>query len=322
MKSLMFFAFVLSLYFNLNAQIVDCNVDPDCNESIAGNGTICPQVLPSGFIDIDYFQTITIIPPRNYEGLDAIHSIRIDSVGGLPQGIDWAKNQEIFYTTTPPTRYCITLDGAPQSLGDHQLKLFITPFINIFGVPVEYDQMTDDTTFTLTVFENTGNIVDFYASKTLADVNDEIQFVCNSMGNIVSRNWSFEGGNPNQADDENPVVVWTQAGIYTVSLEVEFDTETDIVTKENYIIIEDELSIFELKELKINIFPNPATDMLNIEGENLNKLLIFDVNARLITEKLITNGFVKLDITKFRVGTYFLILETDNGVFRTKISKI
>ncbi len=149
--------FMLNL---INAQIVECNPDPECIENEPGNGMVCPIELPPAFVGEFYDETITIIPPSTYEGIPIIHSIRIDDVTGLPAGIDWGKSEEIFLVTDPVTRYCVSLYGTPETEGEYPLELYITPFGDLFGNPIELTQQIDDTSFVLIVLNTTFAIKD------------------------------------------------------------------------------------------------------------------------------------------------------------------
>jgi hypothetical protein len=139
----------------LNAQIVECTPDSECIENVPGNGTVCPLELPPAFVGDYYDETITIIPPSSFEGIPVIHSIRIDDVVGLPVGISWGKDQEMFEVTNPITRYCVNLYGTPETEGEYPLELFITPFGDLFGNPIALPQQVDDTSFVLIVLNTT-----------------------------------------------------------------------------------------------------------------------------------------------------------------------
>ncbi|MEM1214935.1 MAG: PKD domain-containing protein [Bacteroidota bacterium] len=47
-----------------------------------------------------------------------------------------------------------------------------------------------------------------------------VLFEDNSDGNVTSRNWTFPGGNPVASEAVNPLVVFTEPGMYTVTLSV------------------------------------------------------------------------------------------------------
>ncbi|MEA1874001.1 MAG: T9SS type A sorting domain-containing protein [Bacteroidota bacterium] len=127
----------------------DCTPDEAVVDT--GNpGEVVVLPLPNA-IQYDYYDyTVTVIPPATSNGVD-IYSIIIDSVVGLPPGINWYKNEEEFFVTDPDTRYCVNLYGEPTEQGEFPLTLYITPYIDIYGTPIEGDQAVDDSSMSIFV---------------------------------------------------------------------------------------------------------------------------------------------------------------------------
>ncbi len=65
-----------------------------------------------------------------------------------------------------------------------------------------------------------------------------VQFQDNSSSNVDSWLWTFEGGNPSSSTDQNPVVVYENAGVYDVELAVSNEEGSDFVLLEDYITVE------------------------------------------------------------------------------------
>jgi hypothetical protein len=75
----------------------------------------------------------------------------------------------------------------------------------------------------------------------------------------------------------------------------------------------------ELKK-KINIYPNPAKDVLQIEinnNEQIKNVKLFDLQAKLIKEY--KSGNLQLDVSKVPTGEYILSIETMEGIFTKKV---
>lgn len=64
-------------------------------------------------------------------------------------------------------------------------------------------------------------------SDTSICVNGSTQFTDASSGNVVSREWNFEGGNPATSTDPNPTVTYNSSGYYNVELIVSDGTIYD-----------------------------------------------------------------------------------------------
>lgn len=73
----------------------------------------------------------------------------------------------------------------------------------------------------------------------------------------------------------------------------------------------------------VKIFPLPFRNELSFEGERINKILIYSVNAKLIFEKSFSHEInsLKISTNNFREGIYIAEIYTEKGVFRKKIIK-
>lgn len=66
-----------------------------------------------------------------------------------------------------------------------------------------------------------------------------ITFLNNSSPNTDNFQWNFPGGNPSTSTDENPSVVYNEAGVFSVTLVASNGAGSDVITYEDYILIED-----------------------------------------------------------------------------------
>ncbi len=79
-------------------------------------------------------------------------------------------------------------------------------------------------------------IADFTASATNIPVGSAISFTDLSFGNPTSWQWTFEGANPSASNVQNPTnISYPTAGTFDVSLTVSDGTNSQTMTKENYI---------------------------------------------------------------------------------------
>jgi Secretion system C-terminal sorting domain len=110
--------------------------------------------LPNATIDVLYAQVIDFKLPTNTNVIDpeldfVITSAVLDSVTGLPVGIDWQCNAADC-TYDGGEQGCATLSGVTAGpIGVYPLKIYITIITNVFGFPVPLPYT--DTTFSLTV---------------------------------------------------------------------------------------------------------------------------------------------------------------------------
>ncbi len=77
----------------------------------------------------------------------------------------------------------------------------------------------------------------FSCSDITPCITTTVEFEDESMGDIISWNWTFEGGNPPTASVQNPVIAYNTQGQYDVSLIV-YDGEVyDTLTNPEYILV-------------------------------------------------------------------------------------
>ncbi len=78
-------------------------------------------------------------------------------------------------------------------------------------------------------------LADFTADQMEAPAGCAIQFIDQTAGVPTSWLWTFEGGTPETATEQNPVVIYENNGVFDVTLEVTNSTGTQSITKEEYI---------------------------------------------------------------------------------------
>ncbi|QMU64410.1 MAG: carbohydrate-binding protein [Flavobacteriaceae bacterium] len=113
--------------------------------------------------------------------------------------------------------------------------------------------------------------------------------------------------------------VTLNAGIYTLKMKV-LEAGFNI----NWFEFEftSSLSIGDVAENKIAIFPNPVSENYQIKLNNqriIKNLKIIDVNGRLVKKVNISNNVYNL--SNLKSGVYFLLIETDKGHFQKKLIK-
>lgn len=68
------------------------------------------------------------------------------------------------------------------------------------------------------------------------------------------------------------------------------------------------------KELKVDLFPNPAIDEINLQLDEVvnGRISIFNVSGQLMKEMNINSQRMKIDLSELASGNYILILESEN----------
>ncbi|RLB03004.1 MAG: hypothetical protein DRG59_12225, partial [Deltaproteobacteria bacterium] len=81
-----------------------------------------------------------------------------------------------------------------------------------------------------------------------------------------------------------------------------------------------------LPQTQIQIFPNPANDILTIEGnfnlEEIKKITIFDVSGRIIKPLVCSkNKNIQLNISQLSSGIYFIKVVTEDEIINLRFTK-
>ncbi|RLD51932.1 MAG: hypothetical protein DRJ05_17930, partial [Bacteroidetes bacterium] len=80
---------------------------------------------------------------------------------------------------------------------------------------------------------------DFVADETEVCTEVGIVFSDLTYGTPTTWSWTFEGGAPATSNEENPTITYSVVGTYDVTLEVSDGTNTNSITKSDYISVSD-----------------------------------------------------------------------------------
>lgn len=172
----------------------------------------------------------------------------------------------------------------------------------------------------------TGCAAFFTADVTTIGAGGTVNFTDLSVGDIISWEWTFEGGTPATSSEENPSVVYNDAGDFDVTLTVSDGTNTDTYTKEEYIHVT--VGVEELSNVNgINIFPNPFVDQLTIQYgvKELSdvKVAIYNVYGQEVViledelNKSVGQYQLDFDAEGLTSGVYYITI-TANGIQTTQ----
>lgn len=134
--------------------------------------------------------------------------------------------------------------------------------------------------------------------------------------------WDFGDGDFSLL--KNPNHTYSNNGLYEVKLIASNDCGIKSYTKNIQIV---NTSIKSINNNSIKIFPNPATNIINIE---FNTIFRNNVNIKLyntlgqeIKENSVKinarNSIISINTEDIQRGIYFIIIETDNNIFSRKI---
>lgn len=176
MKKLFLMMIVSGISWTLSAQ---CVPDESCIDTEAP-GQICPDTLPGGYVNGQYEQVITIIPPDSFmlSGNPIYLShIQLYSIANVPPGLSWESNasSNIFAVGN---KYCAVISGLPSTEGVYNLGIGIYPYVNGFPMGI---LVVDDTSLSITIGAEQISTPEFESGKAFFSCSpnparDEISF--------------------------------------------------------------------------------------------------------------------------------------------------
>jgi hypothetical protein len=136
----------------------------------------------------------------------------------------------------------------------------------------------------------------FSSNTTEICEGEVVEFYDMSNGEVIEWDWTFEGGSPGTSSFQNPMVMYSTAGTYDVTL-----TENNIE--------------------KISIYPNPnigifTVELGNVPGESVSVKVLNSLNAVVFEKKDIAiedNFRMDMDLSHLHKGLYFLVIENYQG---------
>ncbi len=121
----------------------------------------------------------------------------------------------------------------------------------------------------------------------------------------------------------------TTAGTYTVvfSLKAYVGPAPQDFTLDYYKIVVSDCTPVGLNKLvasKFNMFPNPATDKVSIQGldnKNIDKIELTDASGKMINTYQVNENTMEINTSELNVGLYFVNIYDVNGMETLKLIK-
>jgi len=183
----------------------------------------------------------------------------------------------------------------------------------------EHTNITADENYVSTLVGQAANTCDSIVTENITVLIVDISVTENGItltANITSANYQWIDCN----DNNNPIVSETnQSFTATVdgSYAVIIDDGTCIDTSICYTITG--VGINKLNNTSINIFPNPSSGNIIVEGENIKSIRITDTNGKIIQQLAVTDKIINIDLSKEAKGIYFVNVSTEKEVVIKKI---
>ncbi len=160
----------------------------------------------------------------------------------------------------------------------------------------------------------------FMANNTTPVINSAVNFTDQSTGTPSSWTWQFTPNTINfvggtNENSQNPQVEFTEAGTYSVTLEVSDGTDTETLTKDNYINV----LTTGIEDIAINnnykIYNNNNKVYVNVPNNDNVEVLIYNSLGKLIIDTELKSSPIIID----NKGMYVVVLKTSGKMYSGKI---
>lgn len=163
---------------------------------------------------------------------------------------------------------------------------------------------------------------DFIANTTEICEGESIEFMDQSEGNVISWDWYFEGGEPENTTEQNPTVQYNISGLYDVQLIVSNGIFYDSLLIEEYISVDDCVGIEEIHDIDLQVYPNPVDgNHINIylkTPKSIENISIFNSLGQVRISQQPISRIISVDISKLISGIYFVKISSKNNSYQIK----
>jgi len=86
------------------------------------------------------------------------------------------------------------------------------------------------------------------------------------------------------------------------------------------VYVEEVTAVGENADVEVAVYPNPASNQVNVKSEGLESITVIDLSGRIVRQYDVTGNSVSLDLTELGSGLYFLNVITSQGSSMQRLS--
>lgn len=199
-----------------------------------------------------------------------------------------------------------------------------TPFAS--GLPAgSYTLTIEDTegcvqTFTQSITEPEGSLPIIFGNNDVDPADNEQYTVSTYPG--CTYTWTVSNGLILSGQDSDTLnVLWNDASMGTIYV-YQTDTATGCQWVEGLAVFINAVGTEETTSDTWKIYPNPVSDMINLEGLSVNaQITIMDATGRIIDQFNALETIVHLNVSDFESGIYLIQVKDDFGIRSERVIK-
>lgn len=149
---------------------------------------------------------------------------------------------------------------------------------------------------------------------------DSIQFM--NMSSIIADDVSWDFGNGQTSDIDNPITLFNTLGSYTVSLTVKnsYDNDSAVATRAIEVVEGGTCGVGILDnadENQVTVYPNPLDEAITVstgfENGEVYTITIYDIQGREVYKRVTMLATETIGLDFMEVGTYILMVKDNAG---------
>jgi PKD repeat protein len=168
---------------------------------------------------------------------------------------------------------------------------------------------------------NPPTVADFDADPTVLNAGYSVQFHDLSTNNPTSWEWTFPGGTPATSTEQNPLILYSTVGVFSVTLKATNAYGNSTLTKPDYIHVGD-VGITTFPSV-ISVYPNPTNGKLFITNpaKVLQEIAVYSPVGKQVISTISSEDIISIDINGQSKGLY-LVKITNKSDQTSQIIKV
>lgn len=153
------------------------------------------------------------------------------------------------------------------------------------------------------------------ASSDATSINTGGTISFSNAGSVTSTtNWDF--GDGDNAAMSHPTHQFDFAGAYMVVLT---SSMGGCEATDSILVYVGTVSVGEITELNVLVYPNPAKEVVNIEVNEDSQLSLFSITGELISQERLNKGANQVYVDRFSKGVYFAKVKSSSKYYEFKL---
>ncbi len=205
---------------------------------VGGNPSTSTEQNPSVIYENagTYSVTLTVTNAAGSNMVEEMNYIVVDDVPVAGFTVDAnAYNVDFTNTTTNATSYSWNFGDGNTSSETNPSHTYVND--GMYDVVLTATNNCGSVTFTQTINISNTPTANWTSGPSVGCSPLTVQFQNQSSNNSTSWEWTFDGGNPSSSTEQNPTVVYNNAGTYSVTLVVVNNQGTDTFTMIDYVVV-------------------------------------------------------------------------------------